>query len=524
MILVARVEEMRNLDAVTIKEIGIPSLVLMENAGRGIVDELQDSFGDLHGLEIVIVCGSGNNGGDGLVAARYLDSLGADVELFLTCEERGVKGDAKTQLKLVENLGMPVRTVAEKKSLSALKRSLAGADVVIDAILGTGARGNLSGHLNHVVSLLNESQGFRVAVDAPTGVEMDAGALLGEAFDADLTVTFGLPKRGHFLYPGRAFCGRLAIVDIGIPRRALENAGISLVFMEEEDARSLLPVRPPDAHKGSCGTVLIVAGSEGFTGAAALAGQAALKCGAGLVHLGIPASLNDILEAKLTEVITKPLEETEVRSLSSEGFDRIIELAGKAKCVALGPGLGRHPDTQKLVRKLLMRLDLPVVLDADGINAIAGSPDILRKRKWPTVITPHPGELGRLIGESPATINADRVEYARRYAKEWDVVLLLKGAPTVTAHPVGFACINSTGNAGLASGGTGDVLTGAIASFITQGCDPLHSAVAGAYFHGLAADEASSEIGEIGLSAEDVLEFLPYVIEHGTEDEDEEGD
>ncbi len=522
MVLVATAEEMRLLDEIAINEIGIPSLVLMENAGRGVVDELVDVMGDVYGAVVVVLCGGGNNGGDGLVVARYLDSLGADVHVFLTCAEKAVKGDARVQLQLVKNLGVEVKALPDKKSLSALGRVCAGADVIIDAILGTGARGTLTEHLTRVVAIANQTDVFRVAVDAPTGVDMDTGSLIGGAFSAQLTVTFGLSKRGHFFYPGREFCGKLTIVDIGIPRLAIENSDIPLILVEDEDVRSFLPVHPPDAHKGTCGTTLIVAGSEGFTGAAALAGQAALLSGSGLVHLGIPRSLNDILEAKLTEVITKPLPETEERSLAGDAFDEILALTGKAGCVAVGPGLGQHPETRKLVTRLVKNVRIPLVLDADGINALTHDPGILAKRKRPTVITPHPGELGRLIGESPGKINSDRVEFARHYANEWGVVLLLKGAPTVIAHPDGFCCINSTGNAGLASGGTGDVLTGAIASFITQGVDPFQAAVAGAYLHGLAGDAAAEERGELGLVAMDVLEFLPYVIESSLEEEDED--
>jgi NAD(P)H-hydrate epimerase len=524
MILVAKVEEMRALDSVTIKDVGIPSLLLMENAGRGVVKELQDTIGDLYGIRTLIICGSGNNGGDGLVVGRYLDSLGSEVEIYLTCDEKEMKGDAKIQLGLVKKLDIPLKTASDSRSLSRLKRALPGADVVIDAVLGTGAKGQLSDHLVKVVSVIDDVDAFKVAVDAPTGVEMDTGSIMGKAFAAQLTVTFGLPKRGHFLFPGRDYCGRLEVVDIGIPRLVLDTSNIDLVVVEDEDARSVLPDRPSDAHKGTCGTVLILAGSEGFTGAAALAGQAALLCGAGLVHLGIPQSLNDILEAKLTEVITKPLPETETRSLSLEALEEIMGLAENSSCVAIGPGLSQHPETRKLVLELLKKLDRPVVLDADGINALAGDPGLLAGRKWPTVVTPHPGELGRLIDESPIVINSDRIEFTARYALEWNVVMLLKGAPTIISLPDGLTCINSTGNAGLASGGTGDVLTGAIASFIAQGGNPFQSAVAAAYFHGLAGDEASIEIGEMGLTATDVLEFLPAVLAHSPEDSDEEGD
>lgn len=522
MILVAKVDEMRQLDAVTINELGVPGLVLMENAGRGVVDELVDIFGDLYGLKIVIVCGRGNNGGDGFVVGRYLDSIGCDVDIHLACEEKAVKGDGKFQLGLVKKLGLPVMIIPEKGSLQKLRGSLAGADVVIDAILGTGAKGELSARLASILSVLNEAEAFKLAIDAPSGVEMDTGSLMGEAFIADLTVTFGLPKRGHFLYPGNYYCGQLSVVDIGIPRKILDASEISLALVEDEDARSVLPVRPPDAHKGTCGTVLILAGSEGYTGAAALAGQAALMCGAGLVHLGIPRSLNDILEAKLTEVITKPLPETEKRSLSIEAYENIMALAEKATCVAIGPGLGQHPETRKLVKKLLLGIDKPVVLDADGINAVADDPAILSKRKSPTVITPHPGELGRMIAESPAAINSNRVEYSRRFARKWNVILLLKGAPTVTSRPDGFSCINSTGGPGLASGGTGDVLTGAIPALISQGADPFQAAVAAVYFHGLAGDSAAAETGDMGLTASELIDYLPWVMAEPPEDEYEE--
>ncbi|MFQ6102704.1 MAG: NAD(P)H-hydrate dehydratase [Candidatus Glassbacteria bacterium] len=522
MIRVAKVEEMRNLDSETIKGVGIPGLVLMENAGRGVVEELLDVFDDLNGLRVVIVCGRGNNGGDGLVVARYLDSLGAMVKVYLTSEEKDVKGDAKIQLDLAKKLDIKIKSVSGSGSFSAFRRALQETDVVIDAMLGTGAKGKLPDQLLRIVSMVNNIEVFKVAVDAPTGVEMDRGSLMGDAFRADLTVTFGLPKRGHFLFPGREYCGQLSIVDIGIPKKVIDESSISAAVVEWEDAHYFLPERPPDAHKGTCGTVLIISGSVGFTGAAALAGQAALLCGAGLVHLGVPQSLNDILEAKLTEVITKPLPETESRSLSIKALGKSLELAENASCVAIGPGLSQHPETKELVVELLKRVNRPIVLDADGINAISDDPGILAKRRWPTVITPHPGELGRLIGEAPADINSDRIEYASRWAEEWGVILLLKGAPTVISHPDGFTCINSTGNAGLASGGTGDVLTGAVSSLIAQGQSPFQSAVAASYFHGLAGDEAMAERGEMGLTATDVLDLLPFVLAGDLDIEDED--
>jgi NAD(P)H-hydrate epimerase len=519
MIPVTTAKEMRKLDAFTIQELGIPSLVLMENAGRGVVDEMTAMLGDMQGAAVVIVCGRGNNGGDGLVAARYLESAGAQVEVYLTSAEKEVSGDAKVQLGFAKKLGLDVKSLSEAASLARFRKSLPGADILVDAILGTGASGKLDDRLAKIVKVMNESdEVFRVAVDAPTGVEVDTGRLMGEAFRADLTVTFGLPKRGHFLLPGREHTGSLAVVDIGIPRKAVEEAGMGVVLAEEEDARSFLPRRPPDAHKGTCGTVLIVAASEGFTGAAALAGEAALISGAGLVHLAIPRSLNDILEMKVTEVITKPLPETDARTLSAAALPKILELAAGARCVAVGPGLSMHPETSSLVRELVARVGVPLVLDADGINALAGHTEILSRRKWPTVITPHPGELSRLTGESAAIINSARIERAARYAKEWNTVLLLKGAPTIVSHPDGFSSINATGNAGMASGGTGDVLTGMLGSLIAQGTGIFEAAVAAAYFHGMAADVAVEEIGEWGLCASDILDFLPQVMAHEQDD------
>lgn len=525
MIPVTTAQEMRKLDAFTIRDLGIPSLVLMENAGRGVANEMHEILGDLEGARVVIVCGRGNNGGDGLVVARYLASAGARVEVYLCSREKEVGGDARAQLGFAKKLGIGVKALADPSALARFRRSLPGADVVIDAILGTGASGKLDQRLARIVSAMNGiDEAFKVAVDAPTGVEVDTGSLMGEAFRADLTVTFGLPKRGHFLFPGSEYAGLISVVDIGIPRKAVENAKLDVVLAEDEDARSFLPERPPDAHKGTCGTVLIIAGSEGFTGAAALAGEAALVAGAGLVHLGIPRSLNEILEVKLTEVITKPLPETPERTLSTAALEKILDLAGGAQCVAIGPGLSLHPETKALVRALLGKLRMPVVLDADGINALAGDPGVLTRRKWPTVITPHPGELARLTGRSPRDINGDRIECARRYAREWNTVLLLKGAPTIVSRPDGFSCINSTGNAGMASGGTGDVLTGALASLITQGTEPFEAAVAAAYFHGLAGDLALLRIGEMGLCASDLLEYLPLVMAHEPGDADEAAD
>ncbi|RKY97618.1 MAG: bifunctional ADP-dependent NAD(P)H-hydrate dehydratase/NAD(P)H-hydrate epimerase [Candidatus Hydrothermota bacterium] len=501
--------EMRELDRMTIEEFGIPNRVLMESAGRGVASVIIREFdSDLTGLKCVVVAGKGNNGGDGFVVARYLATNDANVEVYLIGQKSEVKGVAKENLELLEKLGIEIHEIQTENDLGLFEFDIATADVIVDAIFGTGFKGEVQGVYRSVIDAINDADGLVVAVDIPSGVNGATGEVGDIAVIADLTVTMAFPKLGHFLYPGRFHTGELMVVDIGIPKSFAENR-IKRMLITNELAADIVPVRLGHEHKGDFGRVLFVAGSRGYTGAASLASMAALRVGAGLSFLAIPKSLNDIVEVKLTEVITIPVDEHD-GAITEKSIEELLSGERKFDVAAIGPGISRKEKAQKAVLKFLKEFEKPVVVDADGVVALAGHLEILKERPpMSTVLTPHPGEMSKLIDMPPDEINKRRVEIAESFAKEHQVILVLKGAPTVIGTPGGMVFLNSTGNAGLASGGTGDVLTGAIAGFIAQGLDVVDAVLLGVYLHGLAGDLAAEDLGEHSLVAGDLLDYLP---------------
>ncbi len=504
-------EAMRQLDRMTIERFGVPGQVLMERAGQGVVESMERCYGPVLGLRVLVLCGPGNNGGDGFVAASALLARGAEVHVGLVGETERVQGDALVHLERLTRDGFPVMVLRTSEELGRLAQSRDHWDYALDALLGTGARGEPEGLIGEAVQALREldEAGTRVvAVDLPTGVNADTGAIARRAVRADLTVTFAFPKRGHFLYPARAFVGSLEVVDIGIPPQAAAEIQVHDELATATEMAQLLPHRSPQAHKGDNGRVLVVGGSVGMTGAIALSARAAMRAGAGWTLAAIPASLNDVLEVKLTEELTAPSPETAERSLSLAAIEPLLARAAEADVVALGPGLSRHADSLELARRLIARLECPVVLDADGLNAFAGKADLFAARSAPLVLTPHLGEMQRLCGLPPAELERARIDRAREWAQRWRCVVLLKGAPTVTASPEGQVTVNPNGNPGMASAGMGDVLTGLIAGFIAQGLSAYDAARLGAYVHGLAGDVAAGVKGQHSLVAGDVLESV----------------
>ncbi|MCD6359732.1 MAG: NAD(P)H-hydrate dehydratase [Armatimonadetes bacterium] len=503
----ATAAQMRELDRRTIEEFGLPGLVLMEAAGRSVAEAVMELLPDPPGRPVVVVAGSGNNGGDGFVAARWLHNAGVPVEVCLLPPAGKLRGDAAANCDMALNLDVPVH---EEASAGLLAERLAEAAVIVDAVLGIGISGQVRGAARDAIEAVNRAPAPVVAVDIPSGVDANTGAILGEAVRAQVTVTFGLAKVGLFQYPGRGCCGRIRVTDIGIPRLFVEEAGLDTTLTEAEDAAAMSPARPADMHKGDAGRLLVVAGSRGMTGAAALSALAAGRSGTGLVYLACPASLNDILEVKCTEVLTRPMPETEAGSLSPEAGEALLEAAATVDAALLGPGVSQHPDTAELMRRLAVEIETPVVIDADGLNAFAGRADELARRSAPAILTPHPGEMARLTGASIAEVSADRPAAARALAAETGAVVVLKGAGTVTAAPDGEVWINPTGNQALASGGSGDVLAGMIAAFAAAGAEALEAAVAGVWYHGRAADVVAPP-SRRGLLASDLLAALPDV-------------
>ncbi|MDE2886672.1 MAG: NAD(P)H-hydrate dehydratase [Gemmatimonadota bacterium] len=491
-------------------ERGVSGIRLMENAGHGAARVLDDLVGGFQGKRIVALCGKGNNGGDGFVIADLAASSGASVTVFLLAAEDQVKGDARHHLSRARKNGLEIDEILESKDLERIRPSLSNASAAVDALLGTGIRGGSRGLIAGAIETLREAGCPILAVDVPSGLDADTGRADGVCAAATRTVTFGLPKIGQFRFPGRSLCGSLHCVEIGLPPAAVADEDVTCQLIAAHGGAALLPRRPPDTHKGDCGRVVILAGSTGFTGAAALSAQGALRSGAGLVQVGAPESLNDILEVKLTEAMSRPLPEVRKhRCLALRARGDIQKLVAAADCVAMGPGLGTHRETVELVRRIVHDIRAPLVLDADGINAFAGAPENLKMRTAPTVVTPHPGEFARLTGLGREAVCSDPIGSAQTLSGEAGVIVVLKGAPTVVAVPCGRTYVNPSGNAGMASGGSGDVLTGILAALIGQGLDPESAACLGVYMHGLAGDLCAERAGEAGMIASDIGAALP---------------
>jgi hydroxyethylthiazole kinase-like uncharacterized protein yjeF len=513
---VVTARQMRAIDEQTIRD-HVSGLKLMERAGAAVVAEITGHLSryrhDGHRRKVVVVCGKGNNGGDGFVVARLLKRERFPLAVYLLGKPAEVKGDALANLKRCRRAGIRVAELTKstwKTFLKNLEGDFIGDPVIVDAIFGTGFEGEARGLAADAIEAINNSGGVRVAVDIPSGVDATTGGAT-LAVKADLTVTMGLPKRGHLLFPGKALTGELVVADIGIPAQVVNDAGLTVSVPDGHYIKAALPVRPPDAHKWTCGHVACICGSTGLTGAAALTSESALRSGAGLVTLAVPRSLNAIMEVKLTEVMTLPVEETPDGSFSLRALDALRGLVGRADCVALGPGLSRNPETVEVVRALVAGLDRPCVLDADGVNAFAGCADRLRRPGFPLIITPHVGEAARLFGVDKAEIARERIEFASEKARELGVVLVLKGAPTIVAGPDGRTVINPTGNECLATAGSGDVLTGIIAGLVAQGIPPLTAAYSGVYIHGVCGDRLRVRDGR-GFLASEIADFIPLAM------------
>jgi hydroxyethylthiazole kinase-like uncharacterized protein yjeF len=506
--IVLNAAEMAQIDRTTIEEIQIPGVVLMENAGRGVVTEIVNFLGNVTGKQILIFCGKGNNGGDGYVIARHLYNQGARVAVFLAGEKDKIKGDALINLKILENMGIEINEIASLGQIPVFPHI----DLVVDALLGTGVTGPVVGFLAELIDFMNRLSVPIISVDLPSGMETDTGAVCGACIKAEMTVTMAHLKTGLLFSPARDLAGKIVVVDISVPPAVSARLHGHRFLLEPDDIRSRLPVRKLDAHKTSCGTVVVFAGSIGMTGAATLASISSLQVGAGLTKLGIPASLNPILAQKLTEVMTVPLAETSQQSISLKATDQISGLLDWGDVIAVGPGLSTHPDTVEFVRWLLTSVNKPMVLDADGLNALTKSPELIKNYPAGLIITPHPGELARLINKSVAQIQQDRLNIVRSFAQEWGKVIVLKGGPTVIAAPNGDLFINSTGNPGMATGGAGDVLTGMIAGLLAQKLSPLDAALVGVYLHGLAGDLAAEDLSQMGMIAGDICDSVPAAI------------
>jgi len=500
--------EMRQLDRLAIELYGIPGVVLMENAGAQVARILWQEYPDLQARRVAILCGRGNNGGDGFVIARYLHNSSVPVGVFTIGEPGDIRGDARVHLNMLQRAGMVPESVGTPESAKEIGARLVHYDVLIDALLGTGLKAEVGGMFQLIIAAMNAAGRPIVSVDIPSGLSADGGTLLGDHVRADLTVTMALPKLGLLLYPAAEYVGRLVVVDIGFPAALREHAMIHCQTLEDRAIAAQLQARRGDTHKGTYGHILLVAGSPGKTGAGALASMAALRTGAGLVSLALPHSLNAAMEAKLTEVMTIPLPEAEPGVLGGEATQRIIKALEGKSALVLGPGIGTRPETVRSVHEVLRQVRIPTVLDADGLNALPADPEGIGDIHASLVLTPHPGELARLRRTTTAAIQANRLRAAQETANAWKAVVVLKGAHTVIAEPEGTLYINLTGNPGMATAGTGDVLSGMVGALLGQGYAPSVAARVAVYAHGLAGDLAAAAAGQRSLIAGDLVETL----------------
>jgi ADP-dependent NAD(P)H-hydrate dehydratase / NAD(P)H-hydrate epimerase len=505
---VLNTEQMREADRRTIEDIGIPSIVLMENAGRQAVAAMEAAFEELASSHVAVVCGRGNNGGDGFVVARTLIQRGVDTSVFLLGSVADVRGDARTNLEVLGRIGMTVVEITDAQEWELHFGELSECDLVVDAILGTGVHGRLSGLLETVVADLNTLGVPIVSIDLPTGVSADTPALDGPAVEASMTVTLAAPKIPLIFPPADSHAGDLVIADIGIPLPLLDEIeGQHLELLTRERMREIVPVRAADSHKGDFGRVLIVAGSTGRTGAAHLAALGALRSGAGLVTVAAPRSCLPIVASMGPEYMTEPLDETPSGTIDFAAVDRVLDM--RADIIAVGPGLGQVPGTAAFVQALVERAGVPLVLDADALNAFAGEPErLMGREEVAVVITPHPGEMARLLNTSIETVQRDRLRHAREFAASHRVHVVLKGHRTVIATPDGRTFVNLTGNSGMATGGTGDLLTGMIAAWFAQLLDAEAACKLAVYVHGSAGDLAEADEGDVSLIAGDVAARL----------------
>lgn len=508
--IVTTAAEMRRMDALAIDTAGIPGAVLMERAGSGAAAVLLDRFPHVRKHGVVVVAGKGNNGGDGLVVARALKKKRVRVEVILAAAARDVRGDAKVKLHAWRRAGGKVQTVTAD-ALGPLARALDRAGCVVDALFGTGLAGEIAGLPAEVIAMVNASGLPTVALDIPSGLDSDRGVPLGIAIAAELTIAFAAPKIGTVVMPGARYAGDIAVVDIGIPDAVVAAVAPRTEAVTIDDAARLLRPRDPEAHKGTHGHLAVIAGGLGKTGAAILAARAATRAGAGLVTIGCPSSVLPIVAAGIVEAMTWPLPDDGAGGLSYGDGAAAERLLADKRAAAVGPGIGTGSDCEALVRALATARPLPLLLDADALTCLAriGAGQAPAPGAAPLVLTPHPGEMSRLLGKDVATIQRDRLAAAREAAAVYDAVVVLKGARTVVAAPDGRAWINLSGNAGLAAGGTGDVLCGLVGSLLAQGYPAEEAAILGVFLHGYAADRIADRQGSIGLVASDLPEELP---------------
>lgn len=501
-------QQMKEIDRKAIEEIGVLGPILMENAGLQIFKELKARFPDFTKEKIVIIAGRGNNGGDGFVIARQLWNRGVTPYVVLLASKTDVRGDAATNLNIAENIGIKIYEVHSAKEWNKHRNKVFQSSILIDGIFGTGLTKPAQGLYATVIDYINKTEAYRIAIDIPSGLSSDTFQIIGPCVKADLTVTLAAPKIAHVFPPAEECIGELVIADISVPSFLFDDVNLKLELVEKKHVLPYFDKRKKDTHKGTYGHLFIVSGSLGKTGAAIMAGKAALKMGAGLVTIGIPESCLPVVARSMMELMTEPLPETSEKTLSLEGLDKVVSLLEGKDALLIGPGISIHESTSELICSLISKIKVPVVVDADALNILAGNPKILKSLKGPAILTPHPGEFARILNLSIKEVVDNKLELVPQFAEEYGLYLVLKGYRTLIATPEGKVFVNPTGNPGMATAGSGDVLSGMVASMIIQEKSILDAILASIYVHGLSGDVASNKLGEKALTAGDIIRYL----------------
>lgn len=501
-------DQMRNIDSRASDKYGIPSIILMENAAKSVYEEIKKRFDPLSEKSFIIFCGKGNNGGDGYETARLLLQENAHVIAVSIGENNNTLSDAAVMRKrFIESGG---KIINAEDFLS--KTDILSDYIIVDAIFGTGINTDIKGISADIIRWINHNASPVISIDLPSGINTDNGQIMGIAVKADMTITFCLKKPAHFLLPGSELCGEIIVKDIGIPNEAVEDEHPNIILFNKGQADKIIPRYKKNEHKGSCGKLLVIGGSTAMSGAPVMASLAALRSGCGIVKLIVPENIYLPVAAKTLEIMVDPMKDTIYGTFSKDIIDEILEMTDRFDAVLIGCGMSVSEDTKEILYELVEKCNIPMVIDADGINILAKNKEILKHKKAPVILTPHTVEMSRMMGISSSEVDGDRIRCALEFAKEYELTALIKGPNTITAFYDGRIAVNSSGNPGMATAGSGDVLTGVIAAFIARGIKPFDAAAAGVYIHGKAGDLAAAKLSQYGLIASDIIDQLPLAL------------
>ncbi len=507
---ISNVEEMRNLDKSAIENFGITQELLMENAGGAVFFTILKEHG-IENKKFAVFCGIGNNGGDGLVVARKIHSTGGDVQVFLLGDEKKFKGSAKKNFEIVS--GLPLEII-RMDSIESIKDEVAACDAIVDALFGTGLTRAVEGLYKEVIRLINQSGKPVFSVDIPSGISGNTGLIMGEAVRADFTITFGLPKIGNMLYPGFKNCGKLYVTHISFPPLLYNKESLNVAISQPPE----LPPRDENGHKGSFGDVLFIAGASGYLGAPYFSAFSFLKAGGGYSRLASPSSIAPFIATKGSEIVFIPLEETSSKSIALKNKEKLLEISEQVDMVVMGPGLSLNEETQELVRQLAREIKKPLLIDGDGITAVSDEIKWIKERQHPTILTPHLGEMARIAEISIKEVLENKISLVQKEAKNLNAYIVLKGAHSLLGYPDEMVFVNMSGNSGMASAGSGDVLTGTIAAMLGLGLGIEDALRTGVFLHGFSGDLAAEEKGEDGITAQDILDYLPWALKRYREE------